>query len=378
MESLLSRADYATLESFTYLNQASLGLIPQPAVTAMSDFLQNIARHGNALMSDADESAFLGELRSRLAELLDAPLASIAITGGASEGINQAAALLAVPGGEAVLVPTDFPAVTYPWLGARERIGMSIRWVEDEPTTELTDAVIGAITENTSVVSFSAVQYATGTLVDVTRVVERAHAVGARVLVDVTQMAGAMPVSMSEWGVDALVCSGYKWLSAHGGVAVLALREELLDALPAVIGWMGAPEPFDFHPDTLALADTARRFELSTMSYISAAGLGASLDYLGAAGIPALERHSHVLSTELVDAVASTAWRPFRRLDSAGASPHIVSLRHDRIDAREAQAKLTEQGVLVSSRGGGIRVSLHGYNDSSDVARVADVLAALG
>ncbi|HEY9425204.1 MAG TPA: aminotransferase class V-fold PLP-dependent enzyme, partial [Microterricola sp.] len=313
MESLLSRADYATLESFSYLNQASLGLIPHPAVTAMSDFLQNIARHGNALMSDADESAFLGALRSRLAELLDAPLASIAITGGASEGINQAAALLAVPGGEVVLVPTDFPAVTYPWLGARERIGVSIRWVEDDPTTELTDALVGAISENTSVVSFSAVQYATGTLVDVKRVVERAHAVGARVLVDVTQMAGAMPVSMREWGVDALVCSGYKWLSAHGGMAVLALREDLLGELPAVIGWMGAPEPFDFHPDELTLAGTARRFELSTMSYVSAAGLSASLDYLGAAGIPALEQHSRLLRGELVDAAAATAWRPFRR-----------------------------------------------------------------
>lgn len=378
MESLLSRADYATLESFSYLNQASLGLIPQPAVIAMSDFLQNIARHGNARMSDADESAFLGALRSRLAGLLDAPLASIAITGGASEGINQAAALLAVPGGEVVLVPSDFPAVTYPWLGARERIGMSIRWVEDDPTTELSDALIGAISENTRVVSFSAVQYATGTLVDVQRVVERAHAVGARVLVDVTQMAGAMPVSMREWGVDALVCSGYKWLSAHGGVAVLALREDLLGALPAVIGWMGAPEPFDFHPDTLTLAPNARRFELSTMSYVSAAGLGASLDFLSAAGIPALEQHSRLLRGELVDAVAATAWRPFRGLDTAGASPHIVSLRHERIDAREAQAQLTEQGVLVSSRGGGIRVSLHGYNDSSDVARVVEVLAALG
>ncbi|RZU65790.1 selenocysteine lyase/cysteine desulfurase [Microterricola gilva] len=377
MESLLSRADYATLESFSYLNQASLGLIPQPAVTAMSEFLLNTARHGNAHMSDADESAFLGELRSRLAELLDAPLASIAITGGASEGINQAAALLAVPGSEVVLVPSDFPAVTYPWLGARERIGVSIRWVEDAATVELTDALVEAISEDTSVVSFSAVQYATGTLVDVQRVVERAHAVGARVLVDVTQMAGAMPVSMREWGVDALVCSGYKWLSAHGGVAVLALREELLGALPAVIGWMGAPEPFDFHPDTLTLAGNARRFELSTMSYVSAAGLRASIDYLGVPGFAALEQHSRLLRAELVDAVAQTDWRPFRRLDASGASPHIVSLRHERIDAREAQARLTEQGVLVSSRGGGIRVSLHGYNDSSDVTRVVEVLSSL-
>jgi cysteine desulfurase / selenocysteine lyase len=70
-----------------------------------------------------------------------------------------------------------------------------------------------------------AVQFATGSQVDVAALVARARDVGARVVVDVTQMAGAAPVAMTAWGVDALVCGGYQWLSAPAGVALLAMTE---------------------------------------------------------------------------------------------------------------------------------------------------------
>ena len=113
--------------------------------------------------------------------------------GGASEGLGQIAAMLATPNGEVVLVESDFPSVTYPWLGAQMRMGMRIRWVADAAATSLTEQIIEAVSRDTSVVCFSAVQYATGTSVDVRSVVERAAEVSARVVVDVTQLAGAAP-----------------------------------------------------------------------------------------------------------------------------------------------------------------------------------------
>jgi selenocysteine lyase/cysteine desulfurase len=67
-------------------------------------------------------------------------------------------------------------------------------------------------------------------------------------------MAGASPVTMSQWGADALVCSGYKWLSAPGGVALLAVTEDLAAMIPPLVGWMGKPAPFDFTPQELSLA----------------------------------------------------------------------------------------------------------------------------
>jgi cysteine desulfurase / selenocysteine lyase len=228
---LISRAEYAALEHCVYLNQASLGLVPRRSTEAMVGFLVDVAQHGNVRLSDAAEERILDDLRQAAAGLLDAPVRSIAVVGGASEALGQLAILTGAAGGEVVLVASDFPSVTYPWLGARERLGMAIKWVEDAPDRDLTTALVDGIHDGTTVVCISAVQYATGSLVDVGEVVRRARAVGARVIVDVTQMAGAMAVSLRAWSADALVCSGYKWLSTHGGVALLAVDDALLEGV---------------------------------------------------------------------------------------------------------------------------------------------------
>jgi cysteine desulfurase/selenocysteine lyase len=376
---LIPREEYVALERCVYLNQASLGLVPRRSTEAMVDFLVDVAQYGNVRLSDVAEEQILDDLRQAAAELFDAPLRSVAVVGGASEGLGQLAILTARAGGEVLLVASDFPSVTYPWLRARERFGTVVRWVKDSPQYDLTAALVDGIRSGTTAVCFSAVQFATGSLVDVGEVVRRAHAVGARVIVDVTQMAGAMPVSLRAWSADALVCSGYKWLSTHGGVALLAVTDELLQEVPALVGWKGTQHPFQFDSTALTLATDARRFELSTIAYSSAAGLSSSIELLTGIGLPTLSRHAEVLARELVAATAPHGWTPFRDLDAPGASHHIVSLHHPTLAAPAVQARLAEEHqIVVSSRGGGIRVSLHAYNDSSDVDALADALGNAG
>jgi cysteine desulfurase / selenocysteine lyase len=379
MYALVARSRYEALSDCVYLNQASLGLIPRESVDAMARFVRDVAQYGNVRMSDATEARVLDDLRDAASALLDAPQRSIAVIGGASEGLGQVAAALATGSAEVLLVPTDFPSVTYPWLGARARLGTTIRWVEDEPQTDLSTALIEAISGSTSVVCISAVQYATGTAIDVRAVAERAHEVGAKIVVDATQLVGAGPVSMREWSADALVCSGYKWLSAHGGVAILAVSDDLIAATPNIIGWKGTDDPFDFDATTLALAHDARRFELSTMAYSSAVGLSSSIALLTDAGLPALAQHARGLATELIERVSPLGWMPFRRPGTAGASSHVISLRHGSLSAAAVQATLADDHrVIVSSRGGGIRISLHGYNDGNDIEALVDALAEVG
>ncbi len=376
---LIPREEYAALERGVYLNQASLGLVPRRSTQAMVKFLVDVAQHGNVRLSDVAEERILHDLRQAAAGLFDAPLRSMAVVGGASEALGQLAILTARAGGEVLLVASDFPSVTYPWLVAREPFGTVVRWVKDSPERDLTAALVDGIRSGTSAVCFGAVQFATGSLVDVGEVVRRAHVVGARVIVDVTQMAGAMPVSLRAWSADALVCSGYKWLSTHGGVALLAVTDELLGEVPPIVGWKGAQHPFQFDPTALTLATDARRFELSTIAYSSAAGLSASIELLTGVGLATLSRHAEALARELVAATAPHGWTPFRDLDSPGASHHIVSLHHPALAAPAVQARLAEEHqIVVSSRGGGIRVSLHAYNDSSDVDALADALGNAG
>jgi len=379
MDPLIDRREYAGLAGCTYLNQASLGLIPRVSLEASTRFLTDVAQYGNLRLSDRAEAEILDALRAAAAELLGAPVASIAVVGGASEGLGQLAAMLSGPDGEVILVPSDFPSVTYPWLAARERSGMRIRWVPDAAGEDLTQSLIDAIGERTTVVCASAVQFSTGTKVDVGSLVARARSAGAQVVIDVTQMAGAVPVDMSAWGADALVCSGYKWLSAPGGVALLAVTEDLAAVIPPLVGWKGSAAPFAFTPQKLLLAADARRFELSTMSYSAAAGLLASIMLLTGIGLKTLREHAGRLAASLVEQTAPLGWTPYRPLSDQSASTHILSLRHPTAAVEEVQAALAdEHKIITSSRGGGIRVSLHAYNSEDDVRALAQALESIG
>jgi selenocysteine lyase/cysteine desulfurase len=375
MGALIDRDQYAALADGVYLNQASLGLIPRAAIDASTRFLTEVAQHGNVRLSDAAEAAVLDELRADSAALLGVPVEAIAVLGGAGEGLNQMAALLSEPDGEVVLVDGDFPSVTYPWLAAQRRLGMRVRWTVDDPVRDLTEALTEAIGDRTTVVCVSAVQFATGSQVNVPALVSRARSAGARVVIDASQLAGAGPVTMSDWDADALVCSGYKWLSAPTGVALLAVSEQLATAAPAILGWKGAPAPFDFHPRELLLAPDARRFELSSMSYSAAVGLRTSIRLLSETGLGAIANHARTLSTRLLDATAPLGWVPYRQLDHPSACAHIVSLRHPEVVAADVQAWLARaHRINVSARVGGIRVSLHAYNSAEDVDALAGAL----
>ncbi len=112
-----NRLDYPSLRQSVYLNQASLGLIGQPAVTAMHTFIDDVARHGNLYMSDGDEVGYCETLRERVARLLHCDSAQVAIVAGASEILGQLPLLLQPRLNSTILaVSSDFPAITRPWL----------------------------------------------------------------------------------------------------------------------------------------------------------------------------------------------------------------------------------------------------------------------
>jgi cysteine desulfurase / selenocysteine lyase len=128
-------------------------------------------------------------------------------------------------------VSSDFPPKTRPWLRLAALKDHTVRFVDDEPTCDLTDVLIEAIDEDTSVVAVSSVQYATGTVVDISRLHQSTVQVRARLIVDATQAAGAMRVDAAAWDADAVVASGYKWLGGHGGVALAVMSPRLLEQI---------------------------------------------------------------------------------------------------------------------------------------------------
>lgn len=375
ISSLLDRRDFPTLERYCYLNQAALGLIGQPAVQAMHRFVDDYGRHGNCYMSDDDEAAYLETLRTLGAKLFGCPASQVAVVGSASEILAQIPLLIHRPPGTTVLaVASDFPAITRPWLRQQLLNRARIRFVEDRPQENLTDVLLEAIDGNTSVVAISSVQFATGTVVDMNRVSAAVSAIGGHLIVDVTQELGARRVDIGAWNADAVVCSGYKWLGGHGGVALAAISPRLLDQVPPMTGWMGAPDPFDFDARAVQMASDASRYTQSTMSYASVACLTAAIEQLLTIGERNIEAHADRLANILVEGAAQSGWCPFRSRGDSAACSHIVALSHPERSTRETTKILADHGIVCSARGGRIRFSIAPYNNENDIGRLAQAL----
>ena len=374
---LVPRADFDLLGKVTYLNQASLGLIPAPALARTRDYDRAHLGRGNYGLSDEAEAAILDEVRIAAAGLLRTQPVDLAITSGATEVIGQIAwASQPGPTSNIVCIGDDFPSVTYPWLRVAEVTGSEVRMASaaDRRDSSTFDRIAARVDDDTAVICVSHVLYHTGERLDELGLRGLADSVGALLVLDITQSAGVIDIDLAAADPDFAVASGYKWLCGPGGAAVAYVSPLRQAAFrPAIPGWKGTPDPFEFDARAIHHAPGARRLELSTMAYGAALGLGAAMGYLDSVGAARIEQHvrdlGDYLSAGLTDLGAEivTPLEPSRR---AG----IITAQFSEHDPRTLVGELANARVITSFRGGGIRFSLDLYNDSSDVDRAVAAL----
>jgi len=165
--SLSDRESYPCLEKFTYLNQASLGLISSECIKEMTNFLNQTARFGNIHISDEDELDIVDKLRNTASKLLGCPSNQTAVLSSASEILNQIPYIIKPSKkSEILLLKNDFPAVTRPWLKYAKEQSCSINFIEENLKSDITDEVLKNITSKTSVIAISLIQYSTGTKIN--------------------------------------------------------------------------------------------------------------------------------------------------------------------------------------------------------------------
>ena len=369
VDALSLRSGYPCLDQSIYLNQASLGLLHDQTVEEMTEFLSTVARYGNLKMTDKQEANFLDPLRGSIAKLLQAQPENIAILSSASELLSQVPNLCSPePNSKIILVSTDFPSITRPWLTNKKTDDLKICFVNEVPNADLTQTIIENIDPNTSVVCVSYVQFASGTRIDIKKLAKYTKEVGAKLVVDVTQAAGAIPIDISEWCADILVCSGYKWLGGHGGVAFGFLSNELLRKDPPTIGWFGNENPFDMEATKLNLSKTAAKYTQSTISYISVVGLKTAIQQLLDIKISSIMKHSDKLAKILFSMLEESDWKSFRPTTSNEFSSHIISLTHPCANTvKSTFDQLSKKGFIFGIRNGRLRISISHYNNSTDI-----------
>ena len=186
-------------------------------------------------------------------------------------------------------------------------------------------------------------------------------------IVDITQAAGAVPISLRDWNVDVAVCSGYKWLGGHGGIAFASFCDKILTKVPASVGWFGAENPFAMDATRLLLSQTAAKYTQSTMSYISVVGLNAAIEQLLNIGIANIEAHSKRLASILARGLKKSSWRTFNEMTENEASSHIIAIESDEFDTHKMYAKLIKSQIICGVRNNRIRISIAHYNNEEDI-----------
>jgi len=365
------RDEFPILGRTTYLNSCSLGALSHRALGRLDTFHEEWHTYG----ASAWYETWLGrlaELRVRVGHMIGATESEIALAASTSAALSVLGSAFDYAKRNRVIVAElDFPTVAYQWM-VRPDVEL-IRIPSDDGVSIDPERVADAIDERTAVVSISHVFFTTGAIQETRPIADAARRHGAFFIIDAYQSAGQVPIDVGALGADALVTGPLKWLLGGPGLAYVYVRDEWLHELsPTITGWFAARDQFDFDIHTFEFRDDARRFELGTPALPtvhSALGGQDIIDEIGV--VPIRERNSDLTEHLLVRLDASGL--RFRGASEARARSALVMIPHD--DPVRAVRQLAENGIIVDSRPGYVRVSPHFYNTHDELDRFVDVLA---
>jgi cysteine desulfurase family protein (TIGR01976 family) len=246
--------------------------VAQETIQRMQEyFLTSNANNGGAFHTSVASDATTAEARQAVADFLHAARPEEIVFGqnmtSLTLHISRSLARTLQPGDELVVTRLDHDANVAPWLLIAEDRGCQVRWVDFHPEdcTLNMEEMERQITPRTKIVAVGYASNAVGTINDVQRVVQLAHAVGALCYIDAVQLAPHRGIDVQALDCDFLACSAYKFFGPHTGI--LYGKYDLLDRLTA----------YKVRPSGKLPPD---KFETGTQSFESISGILGVLEYL--------------------------------------------------------------------------------------------------
>src|SRR5215467_7290778 len=267
----------------------------------------------------------------------------------------------------------NFPSVMYFWE-AQKAIGARVHMVKtDDGITVPLDRLLDAIDEETLLVPVSHVVFRSAFINDAQAIVDKAHKVGALVVLDTFQSLGTVPVDAQKLNVD-FVCGGVlKWLCGGPGVGYLYVRPDLGAKLtPRLTGWMAHQHPFDFEIGPNRYTDPPFRFMNGTPHVPSLEAARPGLKIISEVGICRIREKSRRQTEKLIALADRHGWKVNtpRNSDERGGTVSI-----DMPDSAEVCRELLRRDVLVDYRPkAGVRFSPHFYNTDEDLETAINVV----
>ncbi len=366
------REQMPVVEKWAYFDHAAVSPLPRPARDALIDWAQNAATEGDTVWPSWSRQ--VAALRDLAAGLMGARPAEVALIRNTTEGISLVAEGFPWQQGDNVVTLADeFPSNQYPWMNLASR-GVATRRVPTQQGRVDLEQLEAACDRRTRIVSVSWVSYSSGWRNDLSRMADLAHRRGALLFIDAIQGLGVLPLDLAQTPVDFLAADGHKWLLGPEGAGVFYIREEHLNRLrPLGVGWNSVAHAHDFSHIELVLKPTAERYEGGSQNMAGLIALRASMQLLAEAGIPAISQRIFE-TTELACDRLQTIGAVIRSDRSAERRSGIVVFDLPGRDLQAVRQACLERGVVLSFRGGLLRISPHAYNNSADIERLVDAL----
>jgi cysteine desulfurase/selenocysteine lyase len=356
-------------ERLTYLNTASIGLMPIETFEVMKDIVKKKATNGYYQKTLEQLRDDWTDWTNQGAKLLDAKSEEIAFTFNTASGINYVLSGLTWNKGDAIVVnDQEFPTNRFPYEALAAKKELEIRTIHPQDTRVTLDLIKTQLDEKVKLLAISYIQYGTGYRADIKEIVEAVHDIGGYVLLDAIQGLGAMNFSVKDTNVDFIASGGYKWLIGPYNTGIFYCKEELLEKLQtAAIGWLSDTEflGMDYHKFTYA--KDARRFQQSMMPTFG--GLVKSMEIINNIGLEKIEKHIFNVTAYLINQLRSLEPR-VSIYSSCKPDERSGIVVFEIKDAEKLIEQLFKEKIVVSLRNGRIRVSIHLYNDKEDVDKL--------
>ena len=378
------RSQFPDLAHLAYFNHAAIAPPSTRVQAAIGNALEDYSKLGAAAWPMYRDQR--DRLRGKLAQLVGATPADLALVASTSQGIVDIA--MCFPwrkGDRVILFEGEFPANITPWQRAAELFGVEVTML-DVRAFERGEGLLAlerALEQKPArLVAVSAVQFQTGFRMPLEAIVARAHAAGAEVFVDGIQAVGATPIDVRETPVDYLVAGSHKWLMGVEGCAMLYVHPDRAAALrPNLASWLSHEDgaSFLFEGEGHLRYDRPIRsrpdfLEIGTMNMLGFAALEAAVEPLLEIGPATIWKHANAILDRLESGLVPLGFTSLRAADPAGRStilslqpPAALRANADRIRLFEA---LAEAGLGLAMPDGLFRFSPHWPNDTEQAEPV--------
>ena len=364
------RSLFRATQKYTYLNSAAVSPIPTTAVDAVRSQLEDVALNGAA--NYLEWVATKNRARALVAGMLKVAPENIAFMRNTSDGFAAVASGMDWKAGDNIVsFENEFPANFYPWRRVRDRYGVELRLAPERDGRIDIDELVSLIDSNTRLVAISAVQYASGFTADLERIAKAAHAVDALVAVDIIQALGARGFDLPALGVDVAAGASHKWMCAPEGCGILYVSDEARNRVdPTFVGWISVETPWDFEDREQSFKPNALAWESGTGCSSLFYGLEQSAKLLTETGLDLIQAYLEELTDYLCELAAGVNYEIVSSR-TPGEKSSIVCIRHrNGLACEDISKRLEEAGIIVSPRGGLVRIAPHFYNNREDIERL--------